>query len=106
MDEKRLWWLAAWQLTLTAAACRPDGYPFESTLVSPAGIAYETAAGPRGDLPVVLIHAGIADRQMWDPQWSALTAVRDEVRLDLRGFGESTERPPGQLSPVDDVLDT
>ena len=73
--------------------------------MSPAGIAYDRA-GPRGDLPVVLIHAGIADRRMWDPQWSALTAVRDVVRLDLRGFGESTERPHGQLSPVDDVLDT
>ena len=30
---------------------------------------------------------------MWDPQWPALTAVRDAVRLDLRGFGES-DRPP------------
>lgn len=70
-----------------------------------AGIAYDRA-GPPGDLPVVLIHAGIADGRMWEPQWSALTAVRDTVRLDLRGFGESTERPPGALSPVDDVLDT
>lgn len=43
---------------------------------------------------------------MWDPQWSALTAERDAVRLDLRGFGESTERPHGALSPVEDVLDT
>jgi len=76
-----------------------------STSRSPAGIAYDRA-GPRADLPVVLIHAGIADRRMWDPQWSALTAVRDAVRLDLRGFGESTERPHGALSPVDDVLDT
>ena len=76
-----------------------------STLLSPAGIAYDRA-GPRGDLPVVLIHAGIADRRMWQPQWSALTAQRDAVRLDLRGFGESAQRPPGALSPVDDVIDT
>lgn len=76
-----------------------------STVRSPAGIAYDRA-GPREDLPVVLIHAGIADRRMWDPQWSALTAERDAVRLDLRGFGGSTERPPGALSPVDDVIDT
>jgi pimeloyl-ACP methyl ester carboxylesterase len=72
---------------------------------SPAGIAYDRA-GPRADVPVVLIHAGIADRRMWEPQWSALTAVRDGVRLDLRGFGDSTQRPSGPLSPVDDVLDT
>jgi 3-oxoadipate enol-lactonase len=43
---------------------------------------------------------------MWDPIWSALAAERDVVRLDLRGFGESTRRPRGMLSPVDDVLDT
>jgi 3-oxoadipate enol-lactonase len=72
---------------------------------TPGGIAYDRA-GPRGELPVVLIHAGVADRRMWDPLWPALTAERDAVRLDLRGFGESVVRPRGALSPVDDVLDT
>ncbi len=43
---------------------------------------------------------------MWDPQWAALTAIRDAVRLDLRGFGGSIARPDGVLSPVRDVLDT
>lgn len=76
-----------------------------STSRSTDGIAYDRA-GPRGEAPVVLLHAGIADRRMWDPQWSELTAVADTVRLDLRGFGESTGRPAGALSPVDDVLDT
>jgi 3-oxoadipate enol-lactonase len=70
-----------------------------------AGIVYDRA-GPRGDLPVILLHAGVADRRMWDPIWSALAVERDVVRLDLRGFGESTTRPRGMLSPVDDVLDT
>ena len=69
------------------------------------GIAYDRA-GRRGDLPVILLHAGVADRRMWDPLWSALAAERDVVRLDLRGYGESTARPRGMLSPVDDVLDT
>lgn len=76
-----------------------------STSVSTAGIAYDRA-GPRGELPVVLLHAGVADRRMWEPQWAALTSDRDAVRLDLRGFGDSTGRPDGPLSPVDDVLDT
>jgi 3-oxoadipate enol-lactonase len=75
-----------------------------STLRSPTGLAYDRA-GPRGELPVVLIHAGIADRRMWDPQWPALTGERDAVRLDLRGFGKSTEPRPGGLSAVDDVID-
>lgn len=72
---------------------------------SPAGIAYDRA-GPGGDLPVVLLHAGIADRRMWEPQWPALTAQRDAVRLDLRGFGDSAGRPRGALCAVDDVIDT
>jgi pimeloyl-ACP methyl ester carboxylesterase len=43
---------------------------------------------------------------MWDPQWAALTAIRDAVRLDLHGFGESDFVPVGALDPVVDVLDT
>ena len=76
-----------------------------STSYTSAGIAYDRA-GPRGDLPVVLIHAGVADRRMWDPLWLPLTAERDVIRLDLRGFGESVTRPRGLLCPADDVLDT
>ena len=73
---------------------------------TPSGIAYDRAGPPRAH-PVVLLHAGVADRRMWDPQWAALTAVRDAVRLDLRGFGESDRPPPGgALDPVADVLDT
>jgi 3-oxoadipate enol-lactonase len=72
---------------------------------TPSGIAYDRQ-GPDGGLPLVLIHAGIADRRMWDAQWQPLTAVRDTVRLDLRGFGESTRRPAGLLDHVADVVDT
>jgi len=70
-----------------------------------AGIAYDRA-GPPGEVPVVFLHAGVADRRMWDPQWLALTAERDVLRLDLRGYGESVVRPRGALFPVSDVLDT
>jgi pimeloyl-ACP methyl ester carboxylesterase len=38
---------------------------------------------------VVLIHAGIADRRMWEPQWDVLCEHRRVVRLDLAGFGET-----------------
>jgi pimeloyl-ACP methyl ester carboxylesterase len=54
----------------------------------------------------VLIHAGIADRRMWDAQWEPLTAVRDTVRLDLRGFGDSTVKPTGAVDHVADVVAT
>ncbi len=75
------------------------------TSYTPSGIAYDRE-GPQDRLPVVLVHAGIADRRMWQPQWRALTAERDTVRLDLRGFGESRQPPPEALSPMDDLADT
>jgi 3-oxoadipate enol-lactonase len=77
----------------------------DAALLTPSGIAYDRQ-GPSDRLPIVLIHAGIADRRMWDPQWQELAAARDSVRLDLRGFGGSTSRPAGPLSHVADVIDT
>lgn len=58
-------------------------------------------AGP--GLPVVLLHAGIADRRMWQPQWAGLTARHEVIRFDLRGFGDSSTRPDGPLDHVGDV---
>ncbi|MBV9821386.1 MAG: alpha/beta hydrolase [Actinobacteria bacterium] len=75
------------------------------TLRTTSGIAYDRA-GPSGRTPIVLVHAGVADRRMWHPQWAALSADRDVLRLDLRGFGASEQPPTGPLSPVDDLLDT
>jgi 3-oxoadipate enol-lactonase len=72
---------------------------------TPTGIAYDRDGEP-GRTPVVLVHAGVADRRMWDPQWPGLTGSRDAVRLDLRGFGESDRPPVGALDPVADVLET
>lgn len=52
--------------------------------------------------PVVLIHEGIADSRMWDPQWAKYSKRFRMVRLDLRGFGQS---PPaiGKFSLAGDV---
>ena len=63
-------------------------------------------SGPAGTTPILLLHAGIADRRMWDPIWPALTAAHDVVRLDLRGFGESDLTPDGPWSHAEDVLAT
>lgn len=60
-------------------------------------------SGPQGTTPVVLVHAGIADRRMWESVWPALAAERDVVRLDLRGYGDSTGQPEGAWSPRGDV---
>jgi len=67
-----------------------------------ATIAYDVAGPP--DAPAVLfVHAGVATRAMWDPQFDALAADRRVVRYDTRGYGES----PGEAvaySEVDDLL--
>jgi pimeloyl-ACP methyl ester carboxylesterase len=48
----------------------------------------EAGGGPGGDT-VVLIHAGIADRRMWDHQFAALAKTHRVIRYDWRGYGES-----------------
>lgn len=72
---------------------------------SPSGIVFDRG-GPAHPMPIVLVHAGIADRRMWQPQWQDLTAARHTVRLDLRGFGDSTTPPQGPVSHVSDVIET
>ena len=52
--------------------------------------------------PLVLIHAGVCDRRMWEPQWKALTERFRSVRCDLRGFGDSP-LPRERFNPADDV---
>jgi 3-oxoadipate enol-lactonase len=53
--------------------------------------------------PVVLIHEGIADSRMWEPQWQPYSERFRVVRFDLRGFGQS---PPavGTFSLSGDVV--
>lgn len=63
-------------------------------------------SGPAGNTPILLLHAGVADRRMWEPVWSRVAERRDVVRLDLPGFGGSATRPTEPLSPSRDVLDT
>jgi 3-oxoadipate enol-lactonase len=64
-----------------------------------ARIAYDSVgSGPT----LVLLHAGIADRRMWDAQLPALAARYRVLRYDLRGFGDSP-MPPGPFSPRRDL---
>jgi pimeloyl-ACP methyl ester carboxylesterase len=68
--------------------------------INGARIHYERA----GDgLPVIFLHAGVADLQMWAPQVTPFANDFDFIRLDQRGFGES-ELPPVSWSPVEDLL--
>jgi 3-oxoadipate enol-lactonase len=52
---------------------------------------------------VVLLHEGICDRRMWEPQVGPFTdAGHRVVRPDLRGFGDSPP-PSGRFSNLEDV---
>ena len=74
------------------------------TAHTPSGIAYEAA----GDGPAVLLmHSGLWDSRMWDPQWPMLTRSFHTIRFDARGFGNSADprRPYTLHGDAMDVLD-
>src|SRR4028118_1280613 len=61
----------------------------------------EAGTGPA----VVLVHAGVADRTMWEAHLAPLAAAgRGAIAVDLPGFGEA---PVGEVSaPWLDLLET
>ena len=63
-------------------------------------LAYDEAgSGP----PLLLIHAGIVDRRMWDDVMPAFAVSHRVIRLDLRGYGE-TPLPSGEFAYGADVV--
>jgi pimeloyl-ACP methyl ester carboxylesterase len=68
--------------------------------INGARIHYERAGE---GMPVVLLHAGVADLRMWEPQMREFAKHYDVIAPDMRGFGRS-ELPPVTWSPVADVL--
>ena len=64
-------------------------------------LSYDTAgSGPA----LVFLHAGIADRRMWQPQLDHFADRYRCVAFDMRGFGESP-LPDGLFSPRKDIAD-
>ena len=39
---------------------------------------------------VLLLHSGVANREMWQPQWDALVARHRVIRCDFRAYGDVT----------------
>jgi pimeloyl-ACP methyl ester carboxylesterase len=54
------------------------------------GVLAAEQHGKPGDPALLLIHAGIATRRMWDPLVPALAEDHLVLRYDTRGFGDST----------------
>jgi 3-oxoadipate enol-lactonase len=67
--------------------------------VNGAEIHYDTAGSGH---PLVLLHAGICDRRMWDQQMPVLAEHFRVIRYDMRGFGQ-TLVPPGPYSHLADL---
>lgn len=52
---------------------------------------------------LLMLHAGVADRHMWDRQWQWLQHGYRVVRWDWRGFGDAAH-VVGSFSYADDVI--
>ncbi|PZQ87421.1 MAG: alpha/beta hydrolase [Leifsonia xyli] len=74
-----------------------------STVEVPGATLSYDVAGPEGAPAVLFVHAGVATRAMWDPQFTALASDHRVIRYDTRGFGGS----PGEAvayAEVDDLI--
>lgn len=59
----------------------------------------EAGSGPA----VVLVHAALADRRMWEHQFQALATTHRVIRYDWRGYGESSDAA-GEFAHHEDLL--
>lgn len=56
-----------------------------------------------GGVPILFLHANVADRRMWNGQWEYLATRQPVVSYDRRGFGESRTLKPTTYSNVSDL---
>src|SRR5258708_24662778 len=54
--------------------------------INGAKIYYEVAGE---GFPVVFVHAGVADRRMWDGQFPVFAKQFRVIRFDMRGYGNT-----------------
>ncbi|HEY8597031.1 MAG TPA: alpha/beta hydrolase, partial [Thermomicrobiales bacterium] len=70
-----------------------------SAEINGARIVYEIAGMGH---PLTLIHAGIADKRMWDAQFATFAESYRVLRYDVRGYGQSTF-PAGPYTMREDL---
>jgi pimeloyl-ACP methyl ester carboxylesterase len=64
---------------------------------------FYTIDGSERDETILMIHAGICDHRMWQPQVSHFAKRYRVVTLDMRGFGQS-KMVEGEFSFYEDIL--
>lgn len=65
-----------------------------------AQLYYETAGQ---GIPLVMIHAGVADSRQWNNEFAFFARNYQVVRYDLRGYGKS-EPVDGEFNHLDDLV--
>jgi pimeloyl-ACP methyl ester carboxylesterase len=68
--------------------------------VNGAEIHYETAGQ---GMPLVMIHAGVADRRQWNNEFAVFARNYRVLRYDMRGYGKS-EPVDGEFSHMGDLI--
>jgi len=65
-------------------------------------VAHASNHGATG-IPVLFLHANVADSRMWQSQWDLLATTHPVASYDRRGFGESRTLHPSPHSNVADL---
>ena len=65
-----------------------------------AKIYYETAGT---GMPLVMIHAGVADSRQWNNEFAHFSQRNQVIRYDMRGYGKS-EPVDGEFSHLSDLV--
>lgn len=68
--------------------------------IDKAQLYYERAG--RG-VPLVMIHAGVADSRQWNNEFTFFGRSHQVIRYDLRGYGKS-EPVDGEFNHIDDLV--
>ena len=68
--------------------------------IGDAKIYYETAGS---GMPLVMIHAGVADSRQWNNEFAEFSQWYRVIRYDMRGYGKS-EPAQGEFSHLSDLV--
>ncbi|NHJ14826.1 MAG: alpha/beta fold hydrolase, partial [Candidatus Thorarchaeota archaeon] len=70
-------------MPIGASAMKPNFIDLNGTR-----IAYEESG--TGE-PLILLHSGVADMRLWNPQMEVFSKYFQVIRYDARGYGKSSE---------------